>query len=278
MNLNARKMTGLLLGVFLVGAVVCMVRGAIFTFSNTNSIIVDDSSSALTPATPYPSANIVTGLSGQVVTKATVTLHSFSHTFPSDVSVLLVNPTGQSAILMSETGGQDKYSVTNLTLTLDNDATNYLPVYTSLMSGVFKPTDGYLFLGYPQLPYDFPSPAPPGNSNSPPDLSVFDGTDPSGTWNLYALCDAAGNDLGAISGGWSLNLSVAVPLQITKSQTNVVLAWPGSASNCTLQFSPSLSGTGSWSNVPIAPILSSGQYSVTNPILQTGVFYRLIND
>ena len=147
---------------FVFGAVVHMAGSATFTFSNTNLITVADSASALTKATPYPSANIVTGLDAQVVTKVTVTLQGFTHTFPSDVSILLVGPRGQSAILMSETGGQDKYSVTNLTLTLDDNATNSLPVFTSLTSGVFKPTDGYLSLGYPNLPYDFPSPAPPG--------------------------------------------------------------------------------------------------------------------
>ncbi len=72
----------------------------------------------------------------------TVTLHGLGHDFPSDVSVLLFDPQGQSAIVMSKIGGQVKYSVTNLTLTLDDDAVNSLPVYSILVSGTFKPTNG----------------------------------------------------------------------------------------------------------------------------------------
>jgi hypothetical protein len=280
MNSNSWKISARVLWAgILFGAIVPADRGATFTFSNTNSIAVSDSTNALTLASPYPSTNVVTGFNGLVVTKITVTLRGFSHTFPSDVSILLAGPQGQSAIIMSETGGQDKYSVTNLTLTLDDAATNSLPVYSSLVSGVFKPTDGYLALGgYPRLPYSFPSPAPLGNSNAVADLSVFNGTDPTGIWNLFVLCDAAGTDSGSISNGWSLNLSLAVPLQIARSQTNVVLAWPASATNCTLQFSPTPAGTGAWSNISTMPVLSAGRLSVTNPIGKGAVFYRLVTN
>jgi subtilisin-like proprotein convertase family protein len=262
----------------LFSATVCISCGAPLTFSNTNSIIINDSTSPLTKATPYPSANMVTGLAGRVVTKATVTLQNLSHTFPSDVSMLLVGPRGQMAILMAETGGQQKYSVTNLTLTLDDDATNSLPVYTSLTSGTFKPTDGYLILGYPRLPYDFPSPAPSGNSNSVSALSVFKNTDPDGTWNLFVICDSAGTDSGSLSHGWSLNLFVAVPLQIIHSQTNVVISWPASVTNGHLQSSPGLLGANIWSNVTTTPVSNAGRVNVTNPMLEGRAFYRLITN
>ena len=41
-------------------------------------------------------------------------------------------------------------------------------------------------------------------------LSVFDGTDPNGTWKLYVVDDAA-DDTGAITGGWSLHITTADP-------------------------------------------------------------------
>lgn len=268
-----------------IRAVVILGVGAVFaasavpfSYTNSGTILISDSTNSLTKGSPYPSPILVAGLDGQVITKATVTIHGLSHTFPSDVSVLLVGPRGQSAVLMSETGGQNKLSITNLTIAFDDDSTNSLPIYTALQSGTFKPTDGYLALGYPCLPYDFPPPAPSGNSNSPASLSVFKGSDPDGTWNLFLLCDAAGTDSGILSNGWSLNLSVLVPLQISRIQSNVVLSWPASATNFHLQSAPTLTISNAWTNVPTVPFLGSGSLSVTNPILRTNLYYRLIGN
>jgi subtilisin-like proprotein convertase family protein len=264
---------------FFLGAALQISPGAVdFLFSNTNFMTINDSASPLTEATPYPSTNLVTGLAGRVVTRLTVTLQGLSHTFPSDVSMLLVGPEGQMAILMSEVGGQQKYSVTNLTLTLDDGATNPLPFDASLTSGEFKPTNGYLLLGHPGLPYDFPFPAPPGNSNSFSSLSVFNNTEADGTWNLFVVCDSAGSDVGSLSHGWSLNLTVAVPLQIIQSQSNVVISWPASVTNGQLQLSPILSGSNTWSNVVSAPVSISGRLTVTSPISAENTFYRLVTN
>ncbi len=261
------------------GALVLVSRSATFTFSNTNFVAVNTDTSPPTEAIPYPSSIGVAGLNGQVVTKVTVTLRNFSHTFPSDVDILLVGPQGQKAILMANAGGQDRYSVTNLTLVFDDDATNSLPLFTNLVSGTFKPTNGYLdpYFGYSSLPFNFPLPAPPGNSNSLSSLSLFKNTDPSGTWNLFVVSDVSG-DSGMISNGWSLNLSVAVPLQIIKSQTNVVISWPASATNGHLQLSPTLFGPNTWTNVATPPAAYSGRLNVTNPLLGGNAFYRLVTN
>src|SRR5690242_19590777 len=80
------------------GMTILAACSAPYTFSNTNFVAINDSANSLTPAMPYPSTNIVSGLTGQITTKVTVTLQGLSHTFPSDVSVLLVGPQGQSAI------------------------------------------------------------------------------------------------------------------------------------------------------------------------------------
>ena len=56
---------------------------------------------------------------------ANVTLTGFSHTFPNDVSALLVGPTGANVLLMdSPDSGND---VSNLTFTFDDAATSSLP-------------------------------------------------------------------------------------------------------------------------------------------------------
>jgi subtilisin-like proprotein convertase family protein len=259
------------LAAFVISA--ASTRAASVTFSNANVITFNDSLAPPTPATPYPSSITVSGFVGQVVTKATVTLFGFTHGFPSDVDILLVGPQGQKTIVMANAGGQNKYSVTNLVLTFDDDAASTLPIYSQLVSGTFKATDGYAALGYPELPFDFPSPAPVGNSNSPTALSVFKNTDPSGNWKLFVVDDVFG-DGGSIVGGWSLTLSVAVPIQIARVQSNMVVSWPASATNCSLQLSPGVSS--SWSDVTNAPGLTGGRYYVTNAISGGSKFYRLI--
>jgi subtilisin-like proprotein convertase family protein len=251
-------------------------QGASFSFSNTNFIAVDDSLTPPTIAAPYPSSLTVTGLAGQVVTKATVTLHGLSHGFPSDIAMLLVGPQNQSALVMAQAGGQEQFSVTNLTLVLDDDAAEYLPIYSGLVSGTFKPTSGYEVFGYAALPYDFPAPAPSGNSNAPSLLAVFNNTDPSGRWDLYVVDDAAGHS-GSIAGGWSLDLSVAVPLQLDAEQGSVVVSWPGSAQNASLQFTADISTSAIWTNVPTPPVPVNGRFVVTNSAPDNRGFYRLVD-
>jgi subtilisin-like proprotein convertase family protein len=257
--------------VFVISAASTHAESAIF--SNANAIIINDSLAPPTVAAPYPSSISVAELPGQAVTKVTITLYGFTHGFPSDVDILLVGPQGQKSILMANTGGQNKYSVTNLSLTFDDDASSTLPIYTQLVSGTFKPTNGYASIGYTNLPFEFPLPAPAGNSNSATGLSVFKNTDPSGIWKLFIVDDVSG-DTGAIPGGWSLTLSVAVPLQIGRVQTNVVFSWPASATNYFLQSSLGLST--SWNSVTNVPALSGGRYYVTNEITGGSTFYRLI--
>jgi len=58
---------------------VSTVTAGTFTFSNTNTIVINDSASPPTVATPYPSTNIVSGLGGSIISKVTVQLHGFGH-------------------------------------------------------------------------------------------------------------------------------------------------------------------------------------------------------
>ncbi len=215
-----------------------------------------------------------------MVTKVIVTIQGFSHGFPADVGVLLIGPQNQETILFASVGGQQNFSVTNLTLTLDDDAANFLPVTNTtpaLVSGTYKPTNGFLYLGgNPWLPYDFPSPVPPGSSNAVSTLSVFKNTDPTGTWSLFVIDNAEGSS-GSISGGWSLNLSVAVPLQITQVKTNVIVSWPASAAKAILQSGPSLTNPNAWTNVASIPAASSGRFAVTNSVPGGNLFYRLVS-
>jgi uncharacterized repeat protein (TIGR01451 family) len=159
------------------------------TFANTNAISIPD----LGAATPYPSTITVSGLTG-LVRRVTVGLQGLTHTFPDDLDLLLVSPSGQKLVIMSDAGGS--WSVTNATLTLADAAAAPLPDSSQILDGSFQPAD------YESGDF-FPPPAPSGGSGGP--LSLFNGADPNGVWSLYVVDDAAG-DAGAIGGGWSLTI------------------------------------------------------------------------
>jgi uncharacterized repeat protein (TIGR01451 family) len=167
-------------------------------FSNLAAITIPDHG----VGTPYPSTITVANLNPlSVVTKATVTLYGLTHTFPHDISVLLVSPTGGNGLLMSHTGGG--HAVTNpITLTFDDAATSVLPNTELLTTGTNQPSS------YPGT-VAFPPPAPSSSYGSA--LAAVTGQDPNGAWTLFVLDDTVG-DAGLIAGGWSLNLTYVVPV------------------------------------------------------------------
>ena len=97
-------------------------------------------------AAPYPSTIEVSGIAGGIA-DLNVVLRGFSHPAPHDVDALLVGPRGQTAVVMSDVGVG--VGVTNLTLSLDDQADAGLPTNAGLTSGRFKPTNyspGYVDL------------------------------------------------------------------------------------------------------------------------------------
>ena len=153
------------------------------TFTNPAAITIQDGG----PASPYPSTISVPPGTGPI-SGLQVALHGLSHTFPSDVDVLLVGPTGQSVILMSDVGGST--DVTSVTLTFADGAP---AVGSTLTTGTYRPTniDTFdTFGGAPAGPY--------GSA-----LTPFTGTSPVGSWRLFVVDDAS-SDIGVFGGGWSL--------------------------------------------------------------------------
>ena len=165
------------------------------TFSNPATIAIPSSGEA----DPYPSTISIAGaqiVGSRIVvpdavasvSKVTVTLLNFSHGWPDDVDILLEGP-GGNVLLMSDAGGTG--SVANLTLTFDDSGAS---VPSPLVSGTYRPTN----VGVGDA---FPAPAPAGPYGAA--LSVFNGTDPSGTWALYVVDDLGGFS-GSILDGWKL--------------------------------------------------------------------------
>jgi subtilisin-like proprotein convertase family protein len=162
-------------------------------------------------ADPYPSAISVSGVNG-TVTKVTATLHGFEHTYPQDVDILLVGPQGQATYLMSDAGDTSGAVRDRVELTFDDSAPP-LPCQdyqVTLPGGTYAPTNDPITAPLDCFqPADvFPAPAPAGPYGAA--LSVFNGIDPNGTWNLYVV-DDEGNDYGSIGGGWSLDFTIAPP-------------------------------------------------------------------
>jgi uncharacterized repeat protein (TIGR01451 family) len=163
-------------------------------YTNNTAIIIPDHGSA----SPYPSTISVSGLTG-LVGKVTVSLKGVTHGFPDDIDIILVSPSGQKVVLMSDTGGG--HSITNLNLSFDDAASSGLPDTAQIESGTYKPTDFE--------PGDsFPPPAPAGAVST--FLSAFNGSNPNGNWSLYVMDDATG-DSGAIS-SWSLAITTINPV------------------------------------------------------------------
>jgi subtilisin-like proprotein convertase family protein len=183
------------------------------TFSNPGVITIPASGTGAStgaPASPYPS-NITVAGAPTTISKVTVTLTNFNHTFPDDVDILLVSPTGRKMIILSDAGSSTV--ATNLNITLDDAAASQPPDGTGITSGTFRPAN----YGTVQDPFPAPAPAGPYLSPAPGGTDTLNsaftgvaGGDPNGTWSLYVV-DDLGGDIGNFAGGWSLTLTQLTP-------------------------------------------------------------------
>jgi subtilisin-like proprotein convertase family protein len=171
----------------------------ILDLGNTGNIRIN----SVGNAAPYPSSINVAGVQGSV-TKVTVNLYSLSHTFPDDIDILLVGPTGQTLLLMSDAGGAADINDVDLTFA---DGAPALPDNSLIASGTYQPTN----FGSGDT-FSSPAPAGPYGAN----LSAFNNLDPNGTWNLFVV-DDLGLDAGAIAGGWSLTIDTPGGLQFSSA-------------------------------------------------------------
>jgi subtilisin-like proprotein convertase family protein len=206
-------------------------QAATGTFSNPTPITIPAGAPGTTfgPADPYPSNINVAGLAGTVF-DVNASISDFSHTFPDDVSLLLVGPSGHSVVLMAEAGGNA--DVSNLNLTFDDQAAGQLPNGPTLTSGTFMPSD----FGGGQFP-------PPAPSNPGGGLSNLDGRSPNGEYSLFVF-DQFSGDVGSIAGGWSLEITTldtiitSGPNDTTKKKQATIAfnaeGFPGATFECSL--------------------------------------------
>ncbi|MFB7885714.1 Ig-like domain repeat protein [Microbacterium sp. NPDC056057] len=186
------------------------------TFSNTASIAIPAAGSAnqTGPANPYPSNITVSGLAG-LVTKVQVVFHGLTHGALNDVDALVVAPTGQNLVVMSDVGAPNTLTTsTNATLTFDDSAADVVPS-GSVPTGSYRSSNNGSGDAFPA-----PAPAPSAQTTL---AGAFTGIAPNGTWQLFIVDDTSG-DLGTMAGGWSLVITteqaaVATTTAVTTSGT-----------------------------------------------------------
>ena len=225
------------------------------TFSNTTTIAIPASGSAnqIGPASPYPSNVVVSGMAGPITT-VTVALNNLTHSTLNDVDVLLVAPTGQNLIVLSDIGDPSTLATANnATLTFSDAAANTVPPGT-VPTGTFRPTNN--------LAGDtFPAPAPAPSSQTTL-AGAFTGINPNGTWALYVVDDATG-DVGTMAGGWSLTITTSAAAAATT--TSVTTSGTPSATGASVTFTATVTSGGS----PVTT--GSVQFADGGSVLASGV-------
>jgi subtilisin-like proprotein convertase family protein len=173
------------------------------TYTNPENIVISYFGAGI----PDPSNILVEG-GPSSINFVTVTLINLSHTWLQDVDVLLVSPTGESIVLMSDVGLANLSGaqvVANVTYVFSDFATSPMLSSETPSSGAYQPTD----IQTPTEDYwttfsgVVNSPAPSGSATF---SNVFGGVSANGVWSLYVEDDVLG-DGGLIAGGWSISFS-----------------------------------------------------------------------
>ncbi|TDN93246.1 Ig-like domain-containing protein [Microbacterium sp. BK668] len=206
------------------------------TFSNTASIAIPAAGSAdqIGTASPYPSDIVVSGMPGSV-TKVQVVFNGLTHASLNDVDAMVVAPSGQSLVVLSDVADPESTIAfaSNATLTFDDTAAGAVPT-GNVPTGTYRPTNN----GGGDA---FPAPAPVPSAQTTL-AGAFTGINPNGTWRLFLVDDATG-DLGTMAGGWSLVITTeeaAVP-----TVTTVTTSGSPSATGTPVTFTATVTAAGS---------------------------------
>ncbi|MDZ4796512.1 MAG: hypothetical protein SGI83_19765, partial [Bacteroidota bacterium] len=181
---------------------------ALLTFSQAATTIIPSAGIA----NPYPSQITIAGLPTTGVTVKSVKLGNVNHTFPDDVDIVLVSPTGQAVIIMSDAGGSA--DAVGLDYIFDDAAGSPMANSTLNPSGTYLPTN---YGAGDNWPAPGPLTAPTSTT-----LSTFSGN-PNGDWKLYVV-DAFAPDAGFV-GNW--NIIFNIPSQVVFSPITGLFTNPG---------------------------------------------------
>lgn len=158
-------------------------------FSNSNFITISSNSD---PANPYPSVINIAGLPTSGLAIKSVTLNGVNHDWSDDLDIVLVSPSGQAVVLMSDAGFFNE--IVNADINFSDAATDFLPEEDEILSGTYLPTN------YGATD-NFPAPGPGTLTQANPSLSTITG-DVNGDWKLFVVDDFIG--FGGSISGWTI--------------------------------------------------------------------------
>lgn len=213
------------------------------------------------PAGIYPASVNVTGLPTSGVRVKSIALNGISHTWPSDIDIVVQSPTGTNVVVMSDAGGS--VDIVNANLVFDDAAASLLPA--TIVSGTYRPTNA-------AGPDAFPAPGPGSITQVNQPLSNFTGNF-NGNWNLFAV-DDLGGDAGSLT-SWTITFEVATavwtPVTGLYSNANATIAYVAGTPASTVYFkqSPATTTAYTYTVTNTLGTCSSGPASVTvtvNPL------------
>jgi subtilisin-like proprotein convertase family protein len=235
------------------------------TFSNATDICPPDGNTTGTTSTIN-----VSGMSSSLAT-VTVTIPNISHTWYDDLDIMLISPTGQRLVLMSDCGGNNA----------GNGNRNYVFIQggTALQDGAEPTASGNV------TPTDFVvTEAWPDGAPTITAMNQLTGN-PNGNWVLRVI-DDTGFDTGCLLGGWSITITDDTPCSGTPNAgvatitstsgctgTNFTLSATGlsTGGGLTYQWQSAPTASGAWTNIVGATTASFTTATAT--VGQT--FYRL---
>ena len=235
------------------------------------------------PGSPYPSDITASGLAG-TVTDVDVSLNGFDcssrvpdFAYPEDIDLLLVGPTGANLVVLSDVGGANQTTAlqfTDIAVTLDDEASSPPPLDAQLTAGTYRPADDDNDPDEEVVIDSFPSPAPPPSAATA--LSVFDGTDPNGTWSLHLVDDVRGPNNCSVLRGWTIDIATTADPTTTigpttsttaPTTTTTMATTTTAAPTTTTSVPPPTQGEGVWKTT--AP-LSVPRYDHTTTLVANG--------
>jgi WD40 repeat protein len=114
---------------------------------------------------------------------------------------------------------------------------------------------------------------------SPDGTTIAFRSDVSGTLSVYKM--VLGSNVATLlyslanNPDWNSSVMPLPTLNLALDGNQLVLSWPTNAAGFTLQSSPELGPSATWSDSTDSPVTVAEQYFVTNSISATAQFYRL---